>query len=179
MVNYYLCLNNLKNIPLNTKELEKIDEFTKEFNNEQELKLYLFEKGIITKNDIMYDIVIKYKYKKINTIKVVYKDDYKYLDPIYLRYYLKSKKEDKMIFKKIYNHLYYNKSQEENLNALRFFIGTNYCNDQIIDGAIDRIIAKESKRYKALRDIALLVKEEKKKEIKKGKQLSFFDKKSR
>ena len=79
------------------------------------------------------------------------------------------------MLKKIYNHLYYNKSQEENLNALRYYINHTYDNKFLIN-SINGIIYKEVKRYKALRDLVFIVKKEQIKEEVKTKQLNFFDK---
>ena len=68
-----------------------------------------------------------------------------------------------------------NKSQEENLNALRYYINHTYDNKFLIN-SINGIIYKEAKRYKALRDLVFVVKKEQIKEEVKTKQLSLFDK---
>ena len=175
MVNYYFSLSTFDNIDINTKKLEEIDKFTKNFKNEEELKLYLYKKNKIKLSDLNKRIIIYYKYnKKINNLDIIYKNDYKFLDPHYLRAYIIGNNDLNML-KKIYNHLYYNKSQEENLNALRYYINHTYDNKLLIN-SINGIIYKEAKRYKALRDLVFVVKKEQIKEEVKTKQLNFFDK---
>ena len=58
MVNYYFSLGTFDNIDINTKKLEEIDKFTKNFKNEEELKLYLYKKNKIKLSDLNKRIII-------------------------------------------------------------------------------------------------------------------------
>ena len=84
MVNYYFSLSTFDNIDINTKKLEEIDKFTKNFKNEEELKLYLYKKNKIKLSDLNKRIIIYYKYnKKINNLEIIHKNDYKFLHQHY------------------------------------------------------------------------------------------------
>ena len=97
MVNYKLGIYNkkegriidLEKIIKITK-LEKLDEFTSAFNNEEEFKLYLLNQGLISNQEIKQNISVNYKYSgKVKKLPIIYQDMKKKLDIVYLRYELK------------------------------------------------------------------------------------------
>lgn len=91
----------------NGYSLEEIDHFTSMFDDEVKLKELLYDKGLITSEDITKEISIK---QKINNelVKVryglIYKINKKYLDAQYLRSRLLSLQSDKNFLKKLVSY---------------------------------------------------------------------------
>ena len=86
MVSYKLALltkDSIEEIKLDLKSLDKIDEFTMRFNNEDSLRMFLIQNGLMDIN-FTGKIRISYKYnKKYQKLNVVYSDMKKYFDVFY------------------------------------------------------------------------------------------------
>ena len=68
------------------KNLDKLDEFTSNFANQNELKMYLLNQGLIFENEINDYLNIIYKINgEIREIPIIYKKMQKYLDIFYLK----------------------------------------------------------------------------------------------
>lgn len=75
---------------LKTKELRLLDEFTSNFVDEAELKLYLFNKGLIDSSEKNYSIQVSYRNNgKVNKLPVLYSDVKKYRHIENLKYKLR------------------------------------------------------------------------------------------
>lgn len=105
MVNYKLGIskgNEHRVIELNIKDLENIDKLTTQFKNEQELKIYLFNQGLITNADADKKLNILYRHGgKVKKLQVAYSPLKQYLDIITLSYILKSMKNDITFLEKL------------------------------------------------------------------------------
>lgn len=72
------------------KNLENLDKFTSAFNNESELKMYLFNQGLISNTEMNKKITVMYRMNgKVKKLPIMYSDMVKNLDYIYLRYDIK------------------------------------------------------------------------------------------
>ena len=96
---------DLTNI-FNLKSLEELDNFTSNFKNETELKIYLVKKGILYGNYVSKNINVIYKnegtYKKI---PVLYLDNKKYVDIEYLKNKLLSMSGNLEFLEKLANRM--------------------------------------------------------------------------
>lgn len=139
---YYLKTRKDKNIYLFNLEcfkkeskfkdaysLKEIDNFTTLFQNEEEMKLYLYKKGIISLEDINDSISIKMKRKeKLERVSygLIYEDNKKYLDDVYMVHYLMSKSMDidflnKLISKYTNNYITKSKAASD-INVIRNYL---------------------------------------------------------
>ena len=72
------------------KDLKSIDKFTTSLNNEEELKMYLFNQGLIESAEINKKLYVMYKMNgEVKKLPITYSDMIKYLDEEYLRANLK------------------------------------------------------------------------------------------
>ena len=113
---------DLTNI-FNFKTLEELDNFTSNFKNETELKIYLVKKGILYGNYVSKNINVIYKnegtYKKI---PVLYLDNKKYVDIEYLKNKLLSMSGNLEFLEKLANRMDSRKKhniQGTNIAAIR------------------------------------------------------------
>lgn len=112
MANYKLGVytrNNGRIIDLSRitkiKELDKLDDLTSTFNSEEELKIYLFNQGLITSEEIKQNISVMYNYGgKVKKLPIFYSDMKKYLDEINLKYELNGLKSDTKFLEKLARH---------------------------------------------------------------------------
>ena len=170
---------NLSNLfDINNKEsLKQLDDFTSEFESQEELILYLIENRLINFNCKKLDIVYTYS-KENKRLPVVYKEQFKYLDTYYVQNKMLSLSNDINFLNKLARHYSIGNSkfnpQGENINAI-----FNYLNDVRSNGghifesralnlAINDLIAKASFRlnektgeltnnYRGLRDLGLFI----------------------
>lgn len=147
------------------KELEKLDEFTKSFNSEEELKLYLCKQELITKDELNYKIRVAYdKDDKIRKIPVIYKPMEKHMDRMKLRQILVILSEPYDIYNKeqvgesitflerLVNHYYMEDNSKSyvslNINNIKYYINTIkrggdiLYNINILKTAIDELYKK-------------------------------------
>lgn len=116
------------------KDLESIDKFTTSFENENEFAIYLFNKGLITNEELKDKLSIVYKYNgKVKNLNVFYKDMKKYLDVEFLRHKLKSLSNDVIFLEKLAN-FYHNGStsfnkQGTNVSDIRLYLRDVRVND--------------------------------------------------
>ena len=108
MVNYCLSIENKRGefkevdwsrmdrfSSLSSHLLKNIDLFTSSFDDEEHLKTELIKNGILNLEDLNKRIVIRYKSKGVMknlSYGLAYSMDKKFLDVVYLTYYIKSKK---------------------------------------------------------------------------------------
>lgn len=112
MVNYKLMVSNtIIDLPrilnINTSNsLQTIDKFTMEFTNEEELNLYLLNKGLISSSDVGKPIRVAYNFNgKTNKLPVTYSNMKKCVnDLLYLKATLKSHTTDIKFLEKLANH---------------------------------------------------------------------------
>lgn len=184
---------------ISLKNLKTLDEFTTAFNNENELKVYLFNQGLISNYELNQSITIMYKYDgKVKKLPIFYQDMKKYLDLIHLRYELKGLSSNLEFLEKLANYYSngstsYNK-QGLNVSAIRHYLndarsnGGYYFYSNMLETTIEdlfkKAIVREINRdtgeikedYRGMRDLALFIlkfkkQQEKKKEKEELKKL--------
>lgn len=206
MVNYKLGISKNKESRIidldrvvRLKGLEKLDEFTQSFNSEEELKLYLYKQGLITKEELSHNITVMYKYGgKAKKLPIIYQDMKTYLDIDHLRYDLMSLSYDINFLEKLARHYSIGSDkfnpQGINVNAIRYYVSEvrvrqdDEFSRKKLDTAIQDLYIKALYKlekstgelkfnYRGLRDLAIFIykyrksleKEEIKKEIQKEK----------
>ena len=173
------------------KSLAHVDELTRQFEDEYELKKYLICKGYITSEDLDKDIYVKYNYnKEVKKIPVMYSDIDKYFDLHYLRNKLFSYADDNDFLYKLAKYFQSNKFLSINssqifyyLNSVKFNGGRHFYSDALreaLNGIFETTSlevypynGKENTlyRYKAKRDfIMFMYKYENKDNIKDKKE---------
>ncbi len=185
MPNYKLGIGTKENARVieldnpSLKELKNLDTFTMESSNADELKAYLLAKGLIDIKELKKNLWIVYRHVEVKSIKVVYRDMKKYLDPSYLRARLKSLSSDIKFLEKLANYYsvgsYKFNPQAVNVSAIRLYIIDVRSNggrpfyskslDIALDGLIERAITRQDgfseqnlkENYRGLRDLAILV----------------------
>lgn len=183
MANYKLAIykkNQYEEIKLNIgKKINEVDEFTVEFTDENQLKLYLIEKELILSSDINTKIYIIYKNNnEIKKLPVIYKDRKRYLDYNYVKNKLKSLKTDIKFLEKLANHYSTGSAkfnpQLLNVNDIRLYLSDARNNslsldsEAMLDKALDDLIFKAISsidkktgeynfKYRGLRDLGLFI----------------------
>lgn len=114
--------------------LKKLDEFTSGFVNEEELKAYLFNKGLISLNELRNNLCIVYRYKnQIKRIPIIYKDMKKYLNTKYLDHKIQAFSQNLETLEKLVKMYSFgdNKSNPQKYNILHItaYINTVKAND--------------------------------------------------
>lgn len=178
----------------NFRNLEVLDSFTRNFNNEEELENYLLKYGLIDYNNIGRKLLIRYNTngtRKTLVNGITYKDDYKFFDRQYMFSYIMSRSDDIHFLKKLYGNFYSNR----NFKTKNYLNGINaYCefvrrsieensavydddirekNEDLIicvDGFLKRHTTSDTKNgnykdnYRGLRDLAMFLSNNLKKE---------------
>lgn len=184
---YYLTIkekNNYRTLDINSLEeftrlskfkgasysLDEIDKFTSNFDSELTLKRKLYEKGIISTDDITKEISIRMKNKnKLKKVMygLVYKSMSKFVDDYYLRSIFLSLQNDEVFLKKLLDH-YRNNYRQEHLSKIRFLLN-NYSYDEIsMFEALSSFFIEEiyteiqttgelQVKYKSLHDLGMFV----------------------
>ena len=120
------------------KILRYLDKFTSEFENEESLKIYLKEKGLLAASDFNKSLKISYKRKnKMSCLPIIYKANSKYMNIEYLKNIFFGFKNDKNY--NFYSDLieYYGNIDSGNLGwkSQALNIGKiNYCLEQNAQG---------------------------------------------
>lgn len=184
---YYLTIkekNNYKTLNITSLEeftrfskfkndsysLDEIDIFTSKFDNEMILKRRLYEKGIITVEDIDKKIEIRMKLDgklKIVHYGLVYRYMAKYLDIKYLEAKILALQNDKTFLNKLLNHYRssHNQKSLREINALlNGYIGSDLSmHTSLSEFYKDEIFLENFKtgvvtlKYKSLHDLAMFV----------------------
>lgn len=196
-----LGLENLIKI----EKLDALDQFTSQFENEEQLKLYLLKKELITKEELSKIIYVMYKYNgKVKRIPVIYAHMKKYLDIQYIKNSLKSFSCDTIFLEKLAN-FYSNGSskfnpQGLNVHDIRIYLsdvrrnnGNHFPSERLevaLNSLWERAVMKNFDQesglaeinYRGLRDLALFIykyKKAKKEQAKRSEveyeQTTFFD----
>lgn len=183
---YYITINNKKNRHLDITSLEEfqklskykegaysleeIDEFTSKFSNEIELKRKLFERGLISRDELNQKIEIRMKLNgKLEKVRhgLVYSNIKKYLDIQYLTSKLLILSNDKEFINKLLDHHRGNYKQEglRQINAIvNGYNGPDlnmskaiyqFVQDEIFK--TDRETGLVTIKYKSLHDLAMFV----------------------
>ena len=149
--------------------LDELDKFTSNYANEKELKEDLYESRVITLDEINKELSIR-MLTKGNLEKVmydpVYKDSYKYLDPIYLRSVLLSLQQDSKFLEKLV--VQYRNSHVNNYTVFQIKSALNnaYYRDmyKLLEEffqkeifTIDKNTSEVKIKYKSLHDLAMFV----------------------
>ena len=99
---------------INEEKLKDIVEFTNEFEHEQELICYLIDEGLLPKKFFKGTLGIQYQKRKNTSPKMLqygisFKEDKKFYDTIFLKYYYKEKLTNpdfmKLFIEKYYTYL--------------------------------------------------------------------------
>ena len=112
MVSYKIGIYNRKEARIidldkitKTKSLDKLDELTSTFNNEEELKTYLFNQELISLDEMKKSLSVMYQYRgKVKRLPIIYQDMKKYLDIIYLKYKMMAAAQDIELLEKLARH---------------------------------------------------------------------------
>lgn len=181
MVNYklgYVEKKEIKVVMENLKQIEKIDEFTSSFKDEDTLKVYLYQKGLLKYEELKKNLKVVWTYSnETKKLPIVYEDMKKYLDEFYLRakYMMLSNNVD--FLEKIARH--YSIASEKfnpqgvNVSTIRRYISDvrvsgrtfedKYLSSALNDMFIKVITKLDTKtgelkdNYRGLRDLALFV----------------------
>lgn len=190
MVNYKLGFykkDNSKEIDLESifniktqSSIQTIDEFTTNFNNEDELKYYLLSKGLINNKEYNSKISIIYRYNgKIQKLPVIYKNQKGYItDEMLLKAKLNSLSNNIEFLEKLANHYSIGNSrfnpQGLNVSDIRLYLsdvranGGYTFNSRLLETALNDLFLKaistlnkstgELKiNYRGLRDLVVFV----------------------
>lgn len=155
----------------NGYSLEEIDYFTSLFDDEVQLKEILYNKGLITSEDITKEISIR---QKVNNelVKVryglIYKNSRKYLDSNYLRNVLLSLQNDKIFLKKLVSYYRNSYSCVIEISEIKNYLFDNNSevdiNSTLNSFFINEIFIKEKDsleykmKYKSFHDLLMFVK---------------------
>ena len=141
MVNYKLGIYNKKEARIidldkiiKISKLENLDEFTSDFNNEDEFKLYLLNKGLITNYELKQNISVMYKYSgKIKKLPIIFQDMKKYLDIFYLKAKLLESSQNLELLEKLARHYSIGSEKHNpqgvNVSSIRGYISDVRSND--------------------------------------------------
>ena len=162
---------------INESKLKDIVEFTNEFENEQELICYLIDEGLLPKKFFKGSLGINFYKGKNNPPKtlqygVSFKEDKKFFDTIFLKYYFREKLTNPTFMKafvdKYYTYLRETPIFREEMGHIRygyeFYLRNNYLpegTEQFMATFIEIYCRKKSKDgyYKAdftrIRDLAM------------------------
>lgn len=155
----------------NSMSLKEIDSFTSKFKNEIDFKTYLCQKGVLDVEDINREISIRRKNKE-EYIKVryglVYSDDKKYLDPIYLRKEIMDKQNNIEFMTKLVDYYRSSHNGQSMLYAIRAILTGLIDSPMSLGDALDEFITKElyetniitgeaKLRYKPLHDMGMFL----------------------
>lgn len=191
MVNYKLGIYNRKEGRIvdlskitNLKDLKKLDELTCSFNSEEELKVYLFNQGLISSEEIKQNVSVMYKNRgKVKKLPIIYQDMKKYLDIIHLRYELKGLCSDIEFLEKLARHYSLGSDtfnpQGLNVQDIRIYLSDVRSNggkiyySKILETAIEDLYKKAIvksidengeviQNYRGLRDLAIFIYKHKK-----------------
>jgi len=186
MVNYNLGIyrEENKNLDLSkltdsieVKKIQFIDKFTSQFESEEELKIYLLNKGLIEKSDINDPLRILYQFKgRVQNLPIVYKCYYKYLEPSYISYKIRYLSSSIKFLNELANHYDYGSDkinpQSANVLDIRCYINelkNGYSiSTTILDIALNdlckKAMYKKDKKndksklnYRGLRDLGLFI----------------------
>ena len=160
MVSYKLSILNKKEVIvikldelIKIKELRVLDEFTSNFTNEDELKMYLYKKSLLKEEELNKDIRITYKNnEKIKKLPVLYKNLQKYRDIVYLRNKLIALAKQQEFLIKLADHysgcdIKYNR-QGQNVYDIRLYLsgvldnGSNIFEYELLSTALDNLFEK-------------------------------------
>lgn len=173
---------------LKNKDLSLLDEFTSKFADEAELKLYLFNKGLIESTEINHSIQVAYRNNgKINKLPVLYSDLEKLRDIINLKYKLRVMSADVEFLHTLADH-YDNGStkfnrQKQNVSDIRLYLsdvrsnGGNTFESNLLTNALDNILSTATFKsvssngevivnYRGLRNLIFLIDKYEKKKMK-------------
>lgn len=153
----------------NSYSLQEIDYFTSCFNNEIALKKILLSHGIISEEDIIKEIEIRYKNNN-ELVKVrydlVYKEAAKYFDINFLRYFLLSKSKDYIFLNRLLSFYRNSYCNNENICRIRYILNTNSEHEFTMNETLSNFLISEvynnnyrtgscTLKYKSLHDLAM------------------------
>ena len=167
-------------LKLGNNQLEKLDDFTIEFKDENELKNYLLKKEILDISDAQNKLKVIYSFKGTKKLDVLYSDIKKYMNTSYLRSQLQIlTKTDLEFLRKLRDHYDYGGSpyngQGLNINDINVYLkdvrnsGGKPFDCKYLDIAIEDLFLKaifrpidietgEAKEdYRGYRDLALFI----------------------
>lgn len=196
MANYYLTVDKKRIIEFNKipaynylsyRKLEDLVKFTSHFKEELELKETLLKYCLITPEEMTKPLKIIYNYNKnIKTLMYgpTYYDDIRFFDTGYIKYYLKSKRNDYVFLEKLCNHYRNSYLQGTNITIIRKYINymkfekeIDYELNEEFDETINSFVRLEiysydkktnapKLKYKNLRDLAMFLAYDKRKQEK-------------
>ena len=150
----------------NSYNLEEIDMFSSQFQDEFELKRKLYEGNVITIDDITKSIEIRRKYdgelEKV-TYDLIYKYNKNFLDPQYLKHLFLTLQNDEIFIRKLLSRYRNKKDTEEQLFAIRAILNGYTDTDLDIYNELNKFFINtlEDKngniKYKSLHDLAVFI----------------------
>lgn len=158
--------SNLKN---NLYTLEEIDRFTNQYKDEKELKLDLYERGLITSEEFDNNITIRKKeYKKLVPIKngIAYSNTSEYLSVEILRNIIGKKMNDKNFVNDFVNEYQSSYKGGEVISEFKGLLNSDEKSKiyMLIDEFLKKELYKTDKktnkiklRYKSLHDMAMFI----------------------
>lgn len=128
--------------------LEEIDKCTMMFTNEYYFKQELYNKGIISLDDISREITIRNKNKeKLTKVRygLAYQDSQKYFEIYNLKFILLSKQKDSIFLEKFLS--YYRNSYINNINISKIKYAINMQDTELLNMALGDFYVKEVSKY--------------------------------
>lgn len=178
---------------LDSTKLKNIDNFTSIFKNEEELKFYLCQEGLIDLDSINNNLKIVYKYKKQDKkvpYGLVFEEDMKLFNERMIKQILNDNIYDFDLLEKLCNRFKEYYGQDVNIHVIRNHVALfrnenmqyslpNSEKEQLISmyrNAINRFVhgivtkydskkQKETENYRGLRDLAMFLSYQSKKQI--------------
>lgn len=167
MVNYKLCIKEGKKFKeivwnkeryayLNNHALKDIDDFTSSFLDEVTLKQELIRINALDQDYLTKHLSIRYNIKghiSLMQYGLMFKKDKKFLDPIFIKGYLKVMRKDVILLEKLCNHYRNSYINGRNINNIRTYLNhllnkeITECDIQEINKVIDDFVNKEVYKY--------------------------------
>lgn len=145
-------VENLRVIELSDfTDLKKLDDFTSSLKDINELKRYLFQKGLITLEELKENIYVLYRDKGVKRLPVIYSDMKKNLDIENLNNAIKSFSSNPEFLKLLVSHY-------PNISTLKRYASLNNL-DISLESIFNKDIYDVNKNinYNDLRELSLLV----------------------
>ena len=187
MVSYKIGIYNRKEARIidldkitKIKGLDKLDELTSAFKNEEELKIYLFNQGLISLDEMKKNLSVMYKNSgKVKKLPIIYQDMNQYLDIYYLKAKMMQASQDIELLEKLARHYSIGSDrfnpQGVNVSDIRLYVsdfrsnggyhfysrGLEIALDDMWEKAVFKLVDKNTgeikENYRGLRDLGMFL----------------------